>query len=273
MAALRMPGTLCVIWLGSPWPMSPAPIRAARIGFPRSSRDFKALSTMIIVPSRHHLAPHFRLDLGERLPGRVLRRDHGNLQRPLELQPGIERRQAALRFRSVELAYLVAGLGLVLERLVAVRETFRHVERPVVAGAELHRDGVEASRALRPQVDDDVEDGSPRGAHQLGLGVRRVLEVHPPHRPLRLVEGDVALRDHRVETVLGELLLTERAREKPAVIMAPLEIEDEGALQFRFREDHALTSGLRPALGSDTQRRSGPRLPIAISSLIWSIRR
>src|SRR5258708_37018262 len=220
MAAIRMPGTLCVIWLVSPWPMNPAPIMPTRIGFPCSSLDFKALSTMIIVPSRHHLALHFRLDLGERLPGGVLRRDHGNLQRPLELQPGVERRQAALGFRSVDLAYLVAGLGLVLERLVAVRETFRHVERPVVAGAELHRDGVQESRALRPQVDDDVEDGSPRGAHQLGLGVRRELEVPPPHRPLRPVGGDVALPDPRAETVLGELLLTERAPEEPAGIIA-----------------------------------------------------
>src|ERR1700682_1176855 len=273
MAAIRMPGTLCVIWLVSPWPMHPAPIMPPRLVLPCSSLAFNAVSTMIIVPSRHHFALHFCLDLRERLPRRVLGRDDCNLQRPDELEPGVEGRQAALRAGGVELAYLVAGLRPVLERLIAVREPLPHVEGPVVVGAQLHRDGCQEGRALRPQIHDDVEDGSPRGAHQLGLGVRRELEVHPPHGPLAFVEGDVALRDHRLETVLGELLLTEGAREEPPVVVAPLEIEDEGAFELRFREDHALLSAFGAAAGSEIQRRSGPRLPIAISSLIWSIRR
>src|ERR1700682_3148105 len=122
MAAIRMPGTLCVIWLVSPWPMNPAPIMPTRIGLPCSSLAFNAVSTMIIVPSRHHFALHFGLDLGERLPRRVLGRDDCNLQRPDELEPGVEGRQAALRAGGGDLASLVPGLRPALEGRRPVRD-------------------------------------------------------------------------------------------------------------------------------------------------------
>jgi hypothetical protein len=53
-----------------------------------------------------HPAFHFVLDLVEPLPGRILRRNHAHRQGPLETEPGIEGRQAALAARSVERAYV-----------------------------------------------------------------------------------------------------------------------------------------------------------------------
>src|SRR3954453_9187442 len=113
MADMRMPGTLWTIWLVSPWPMNPAPIMPTRMGFPCSSRAFKALSTMIIAPSlQPHPAFDFALDLVQVLPGRVLGGDHAHRQRPLQPEPRVEGREAAFAGRGVELAHLVAGLGL-----------------------------------------------------------------------------------------------------------------------------------------------------------------
>ena len=63
-------------------------------------------------------------------------------------------------------------------------EALRHVERAHVVGIELDGDVLEVGWALRPQIDDDVEDGAARAAHDLGLGRRRVLEVHAAERAL-----------------------------------------------------------------------------------------
>src|SRR5260370_34692716 len=122
MAAIRMPGTLCTIWLVSPWPMNPAPIMPTRIGLPCSSMAFKARSTMIMTASRFHPAPHLGLDQLEVCPRGILRGDDGDRQRPLQPQARVERREPALAAGGVEFAHLVAGLRRVLQGLVAVRE-------------------------------------------------------------------------------------------------------------------------------------------------------
>ena len=92
--------------------------------------------------------------------------------------------QPALGLGGVELPDLVAGLGVVLEHLVAVGEALRHVERAMVVRGQLDLDVLEVGRALRPQVDDDVQDRAPGSPDQLGLGRRRILEVHPAQRAL-----------------------------------------------------------------------------------------
>ena len=62
----------------------------------------------------------------------------------------------------------------------------------------------------------------------------------PRSVPLVAVEGDVRLRDTRVQTVLRELVLAERAREVAAVVLAALEVDDERAGEFRFGELHPM---------------------------------
>ena len=115
-----------------------------------------------------------------------------------------------------------------------MREALRHVERAVVVLAQFDGHVLQVGRAFRPQVDDDVEDRAPRGAHQLGFGRGRKLEVHPAQRALLVIEGDVGLCDHRLQPVLLELVLTEGAGEKPARILAALDVDDERAFQLWF---------------------------------------
>ena len=98
----------------------------------------------------------------------------------------------------VELTDLIAGFGVVSQRLIAMREALRHVERPPIVLAEFDRDMLEVGRALGSQVDDDVEDRAPRASHELGLGRRRILEVHASKCALLQVEREVGLGDDRL---------------------------------------------------------------------------
>ena len=74
-------------------------------------------------------------------------------------------------------------------------------------------------------------------AHELGLGRGRELEVHAPERALLRVEGDVGLRDERLQTVIGELVLAEGPREETPIVHAWLDVDDEGSGEPRFVKD------------------------------------
>ena len=63
-----------------------------------------------------------------------------------------------------------------------MREAGRDVEHPAVAGNEFNRHVLAEAGRGAPQVHRDVEDAAAQHAHQLGLGVRRALEMQPAHR-------------------------------------------------------------------------------------------
>ena len=69
------------------------------------------------------------------------------------------------------------------------------------------------------------------------------------------------------EAVVGELLLAIRAGQVPAFVAATLDIDDDGVLQSRWREDH------RSAPTGTSQRRSSSTRPAACSSCTRLIRR
>ena len=194
-----------------------------------------------------HASADLGLDQLERLPLRVLLRDHRDGQRPFESEPRVVVGEPAFGLGGVELAHLVARLRLVDEGLVAVREPLRHVQRAAVVLVQLDARCSEVCRALGPQVDDDVDDRAARAADDLRLGLRRILEMHAAQRARRRVEGDVRLGDHGLEPVIGELVLAERAREVAARVLPALQVDHEGARQRRLCEDHVsplLRSGL-----------------------------
>ena len=70
-------------------------------------------------------------------------------------------------------------------------------------------------------------------AHQLRLGRRRELEVHPAQRALGGVVGQVGLGDHRLQPVLLELVLAERPGEEAAGVATRLDVDDERAGELR----------------------------------------
>src|SRR2546426_9742916 len=250
---MRIPGTLFTIWLVRPCPIKPAPIMPTRIGLPFSSRAWRALSMMIMTSffpaSNGHPSLQLGLDVCQEFPVVVLQRDLGDGERPLKTKPVIVVPKPALRLRRVELAHLVARLRPVLEDLVPVREPLGHIQTTVVVGRELNGDVVEIGGALRPQVYDDVEDGSPGAPHEFGLGRGRELEVHPAHRALLLIESNIGLGDERLEPVLSELSLAEDPGEEAPVVLAAIHVADEGALELRLDADHDMV----PSLGEKTR--------------------
>ena len=149
----------------------------------------------------------------------------------LEPEPRVVGGETALGVGRVELADEVARLGPVDQRLVAVGEPLRHVEGASVLLVEADGDVLEIRGALRPEVDDDVDDRAARAPDDLGLGRRRELEVHSAEGAGCAVERHVRLGDHRLQPVALELVLAERAGEVPAVVLTALEVDDEGARQ------------------------------------------
>ena len=82
------------------------------------------------------------------------------------------------QFRHVAFGDLVEYLGIVGQRLKAMRETGWDVQgEPVILG-QLGRTPVTVCRGIAAQIQQHIEDRSPRAANQLGLRMRRTLEMH-----------------------------------------------------------------------------------------------
>jgi hypothetical protein len=65
--------------------------------------------------------------------------------------------------------------------------------------------------------------------------------VHAADRALLYVVGGISLGDERLQPVRFELLLAERASKEAARILLAIEIDNDGALELGFREDHKST--------------------------------
>ena len=76
----------------------------------------------------------------------------------------------------IELADAVARIGIVVQGLIAVRETLGNEERAMIVLVELHRDMLQVGRAFGTQVDDDVEDAAASTTHERRLGKSVVME-------------------------------------------------------------------------------------------------
>ena len=84
-----------------------------------------------------------------------------------------------------------------------------------------------------------------------------ILKVHPAHRALAPVEGEVGLRDHRLEPVLLELVLAEGAGEEAAVVLLAIEVDHERPFELGLGEDHCAP----PSAGSSVDSRVMPAPP------------
>jgi hypothetical protein len=94
-------------------------------------------------------------------------------------------------------------------------------------------------RALRPEINDDIQDRSARATHKFRFGSRGILEVHPAQSALSFVESNVPLSDDRLQPMFLELILTKGTAKETSGILFPVNINDERALQSGFGEDHS----------------------------------
>ncbi len=79
---------------------------------------------------------------------------------------------------------------------------------------------------LGADVNGDVDDDAAGAAHQLGLGVRRLLTVQTTQRARGVIEADIRLRDAGIQPMIGEFVGTERTREEAAIVVMRFEVDD-----------------------------------------------
>ncbi len=125
-------------------------------------------------------------------------------QRPGKGQGRIVPREAALALGGVEIGHLVLDLAPGLEGQIAVRIAHRHEELQPVRLGKLRRGPGPAGRRSGPRVDDDVPDPAAHAAHELGLGVRRPLEVQAAQGAGGLGPRVVVLTEDHVQPHRGE---------------------------------------------------------------------
>ena len=86
-----------------------------------------------------------------------------------------------------------------------MRETGRDVEHPAIAGNEFNRDVLAEPGRGAPEVHGDVQDAPAQHADQLGLGVRRSLEMQPADGADLVGAGPVVLHEFLRDAERGEV--------------------------------------------------------------------
>src|SRR5262249_28355985 len=110
-----------------------------------------------------------------------------------------------------------------------------------------HTDPLQECGGPTPQIDDHVVDRAAHAAHQLRLSMWGYLKMEPTKSAPACRAGQVALDHIRIQALLGEFTLAERAGEEAAVVFQQLKVDHVSAGESRLREDHqanVLTSGI-----------------------------
>src|SRR5664280_2161495 len=139
----------------------------------------------------------------------------------------------------------IEGGRAVAERLVAVREAFRHVHRKSVLFRKLDTEPAQMRRRSFAHIDDDVVDCSFGATHELDLGVRIALKMHTAHRASAGVCTDIGLHEHAFEPIGGEILHAKGARERAALIRARIKMDKVSAGKRYRLKSHVIESGTR----------------------------
>src|SRR5579864_647444 len=94
--------------------------------------------------------------------------------------------------------------------------------------------------------------------------------MEPAPGSLPVIEGQVALRDIRPQTVLGKFALAEGSGEEATRVATRFEVDQKRAFQSGFGEDHLST----PSLSLPTRgRESADRAPARGREEVWRQRR
>src|SRR6266849_5677998 len=109
---------------------------------------------------------------------------------------------------------------------------------------QLDPDMLKIRRALGAQVNDEIDNRAASRRHDLAVGRGWELEMHAANRAFALTENHVRLRNYRVQLVFLELMLTEGPREKPTLVLAALEFENERARKSGLDKSHPVLVSL-----------------------------
>ena len=205
--------------------MNPQPAMATRIGLPCFARSFRSVSTYIIMVYGLPLSATSG-QLG------ILVGDHRDRQRPRDAEFRVIESVSILAGRRMRSAHLIDDLGVVDERLEAVCNIWRKVQRAVILGCEFHHHMLAVGCRIGPNVDRDVHDRAPGAPNSLRFPIRGYLQMQAPQRPRLVVVRDVALHHVGIESVLSEFGGAERPREEAAIVDVWCEVDDRHAVDL-----------------------------------------
>ena len=142
---------------------------------------------------------------------------------------GSSQRTPAADSGTVGRRHLVADLGLVLETLIAMRDSVGDIEHPPVAGAELGAEPMAEGRRAGAKIDHDIEDAAAGAADKLHLRMRLALIMHAAQSAAAGIERHAGLRDLRLQPAAPKFLLAIGSREKAAIVRHRLQVDEEHA--------------------------------------------
>src|SRR5712671_1024524 len=152
---------------------------------------------------------------------------------------------AACMLGGISREHLIGDLGVVGQRLKAVRTFCRHIEHRAIILSQFHGYPFLERRRCWSQVDDRIIDRTSGTAHNFGLTMRGDLIVHSADRTLPNVEGTIALDHLRLQTARRKLSPGPGPGKKSALILKPIRLDDEYSGKFCFSKDHPFNSHLR----------------------------
>jgi len=188
--------------------------------------------------------------------------------RPGNRQIRIVPAQAVVGCRRIGDRDQVEDLGRVRQRLEPVREADRNIELPTPGRIEFDPMPVPEGRRAGADIDDDIEDGAGGHPHQLGLAVRRPLQMQAAQGAFAPIEGVADLVEMRVQPGGGEGLGAEQAAKLAALVAGRFRRDQHRAGKRRLFEDHSTTTG---AGSGRMNRPPHSRMP-AIWAMISSFR-
>ena len=119
-----------------------------------------------------------------------------------------------------------------------MREADRDVEHPAVAGGELDRDMLAEQGRGAAEVHRDVEDAPAQHAHQLGLGMRRALEMQAAHRAGLVGAGPVVLHELLRDAERGEVAPAVGLGKGPAGVREAPHLQEQRSRQWERAGGH-----------------------------------
>src|SRR5437667_4452942 len=171
-------------------------------------------------------------------PGKVLRGDRTHRQRPFDPELWVIESQARRIARGVVVSHLIKNLGVILQSLKSMRESFRNVKRIPLFCGQRHRQVLAKRCRVLAQVNDHVMNGPTRAAHQLRFGGRWTLKMHPPDSTSPGIVGHIALDEFRMQSLLREVARAEGTREEPAAVLESLQFNDVHTGEFGLNDTH-----------------------------------
>jgi hypothetical protein len=169
----------------------------------------------------------------------VARVDRGHRRRPGDAEGRVVETHTVGELRPVGLAHHVEHRAVVGERLEAVRDAGRDVDRITGFGLQRHGQVSKERRRLGAQVHDHVVHPPALAAHELRLPGRRPGEVQSAQRAAKPVVRDARLHHVHADARARELLPAPGAREEAALVGIALELHRKGTGDRRRCQDHA----------------------------------